>query len=273
MSKLQAALDLAALGYHVFPLEAGSKLPHIDAFQKRASRDPAQIKSWWTDPVLGLEQDFNIGISTSHFGDDQALLVVDVDKKGDKDGDQALLTLELEGFTLSDTTVATTPTGGRHHLYVVERALRQSAGALGPGLDTRSRGGYICAAGSQVDAGQYVWSTDQRTPSPAPSWLVERFRVDDASVPGSTRPRVTSGISVDARHATDRALSYLDGLTLVTEGERNHKGYQVAAYIKDLGVEESECVAMMSHRWKCSPPLDIPELEHVVHSAYTYGRS
>ena len=41
---LDHALALAAAGFFVFPLEAGTKVPAIDAYPKRATRDPGQIR-------------------------------------------------------------------------------------------------------------------------------------------------------------------------------------------------------------------------------------
>ncbi len=275
MSKLQVALALAAEGYHVFPLEPHSKLPHIDGFPTRSSRDVEQIRSWWTDPVLGLEQDFNIGISTSRFGDGQALIVVDIDNKGGKNGSESLVKIQLEEGPLPDTAVARTPTGGFHYIFRVAQALRQSVGELGSGLDTRSRGGYIVGAGSTVETGAYTWTSPQRQPTDAPDWLVERFRVGDAAVSGATGLRTAREVpaAVDSALAADRAMAYLRRLDPAVEGERNHAGYKTAAYLKDLGVSAVECAALMAEHWLCSPPLDQRELDHVITSAFKYGES
>ena len=78
MTPLDQALALAARGFHVFPLQANSKLPAIKDYPTRATRDAAQIRKWWSG------QHRNIGISTSRFGDDEALIVVDVDTKEGK---------------------------------------------------------------------------------------------------------------------------------------------------------------------------------------------
>lgn len=38
-----------------------------------------------------------------------------------------------------------------------------------------------------------------------------------------------------------------------------------------MGLSRPDCFDVMSEHWKCEPPLDEAELEHVVHSAYRYG--
>jgi len=60
-------------GLWLFPLRAdGSKKPAHTGWQQDATRDPAVIARW---RAKGL----NFGVSTSTFGDDKALLVVDMD--------------------------------------------------------------------------------------------------------------------------------------------------------------------------------------------------
>ena len=155
MSKLQKALKLASLGFYVFPLIEKGKLPLIDSWQTKATRDEAKIKAWWTCPVMGTEQPWNIGIFTGRFGDDQALIVIDVDNKGKKRGDEVLFGLEMEGREFPETLTQLTPTGGRHIIYVAEKPMKQGVDVLGDGLDIRSAGGFIVGPGSVVEKGIY----------------------------------------------------------------------------------------------------------------------
>src|SRR3990167_1883365 len=160
VNKLDHALTLAAAGFYVFPIVAGKKAPPaVQNWQDFALRDPAVIKSWWQNNPHD-----NIGIFTGKFATnvsdttwrEDALLVVDVDVKGDKHGDTELLRLELDGWDLPDTCTHFTPTGGRHLLYRVRAPVRQGTNVLGNGLDIRSKGGYIVAPGSTPGAtGEY----------------------------------------------------------------------------------------------------------------------
>lgn len=139
---IEHALKLAGMGFHVFPIAPGAKDPPlVKNFPLRATRDPEQIATWWE-----LEPRANVGISTSRFGDDLALLVVDVDPR--KGGLESLVALELAGHVLPTTWTQRTPSGGLHLIYVVPEPVKQGVDVLGPGLDIRSRGGYIVGAGS-----------------------------------------------------------------------------------------------------------------------------
>ena len=260
--KLDHALALAGEGFHVFPLEVGSKLPHIDDYPNRASRDPEQINRWWTCPVTGFPQDFNVAISTTRYQDSDALLVVDIDNKGKKHGDKTVLALAAEGFILPDTRTTLTPTGGRHLFYVVPIPAKQGAGVLGDGVDVRSRGGYVVAPGSTVEHGAYTVSSPAGLCA-APQWLVEKCGRDSGNDSRASRTGSPS-VDIDAE--------YLKSLPLTTAGERNHKGFATAAKLKDFGVAEARARELMQDNWLCEPPLDFAELKHVVRSAYRYGR-
>src|SRR5262245_29683519 len=116
MSTLEAALTLAAQGLKAFPLAPNPKLPVIDDFTARATTDAATIRQWWICPLMGIEQPFNVGIST------QDLCVVDIDNKEGKDGDGTIWRIEtLEGLAFPRTRTQITPTGGRHLIYAVPK--------------------------------------------------------------------------------------------------------------------------------------------------------
>lgn len=268
-SKLQIALALAAEGFHVFPLIEGSKLPAIDAFPTKATRDEATIRRWWTCPVLGVELDRNIGISTSRFGDNQALLVVDVDTKKGKNGHDEILRLEIEGYDFPATRRQSTPSGGAHYVYVVPRPVRQGANVVAPGLDVRSAGGYIVGRGSDVPLGPYT--ADDVAIAPAPQWLVDRCgeprRPDRDTVPQS------SG-AVDPDRARKRAIEYLATAPIAIEGQGGDQTtFAVAARLKDLGVDAPAALELMCEHWndRCAPPWNPDELKIKVDNAYRYG--
>src|SRR5687768_13285738 len=77
---LDAALAWAARGFRVFPLAEGTRDTPIVPFADVASADPAQIRAWWLDPVMGAERDYNIGVLTTGF------VVIDIDVKNGKAG-------------------------------------------------------------------------------------------------------------------------------------------------------------------------------------------
>lgn len=264
MNTLDKALELAEQGFHVFPLEANGKLPAIKDFPNRATRDPDRIKSWFA----GMQR--NIGISTSRFGDDQALVVVDVDNKGTKRGEDRLLELEMEGLGFPVSFEQSTPSGGRHIIYVTDQPLKQGVDVLGAGLDIRSKGGYIVAPGSSIDGTLYAQINGHDTLSQPPEWLVNRLGA--ATEPTTVSVDLTG---VDPLRANDRAVKYLASATVAVEGEGGDLAtYRVAAKLKDLGCTPEQAVDLMVEHWnpQCVPPWDHEELEAKVNHAFKYGK-
>ena len=268
MNFLDHALALASQGFHVFPLATGEKAPpKITDFPNVATRTEAVIRGWW-----GQWPDANVGISTTHFQDDAALLVVDVDNKGGKDGASELLRLELDGWELPDTYRCDTPTGGWHLFYRVVTPVRQGADVLAPGLDVRSRGGYCVGSGSVVAAGLY--RAVPRACADAPAWLIAKCGVAPAK---SATPRDTApGPSIDPVRAAERATHYLQHEAPVAcEGVGGDTlTYKVAARVKDFGVAEDAAVLLLAMHWnhRCEPPWEEEDLERKVAHAYEYGQ-
>lgn len=271
-TKLDAALALANLGFHVFPLIQGEKEPLIQAWQHRATRDPEQIKAWWTDPVMGFQQDFNVGISTSRYGSGSALWVVDVDNKGEKRGNDEVVRLEMLGLEFPATFEQITPSGGKHLVYIVDEPVRQGANVLAPGLDIRSRGGFIVGAGSTVQQGRYHVREPQLQPARAPDWYKTYSPVRPGNGP---RDRTAPVVPVDAAHANLRARDYLvEHAPVAIEGAGgDHTTFTVACRIKDFGVTQLDALTLLAELWnpRCQPPWTHEDLVRKVDNAYNYG--
>ncbi len=269
MTRLDNALAHARAGFFVFPLIGGKKTPPKDMrFKELATRDEAQIRAWWA------ERDWNIGVYTGRYSDDAALLVVDVDNKGDKHGDDELLRHELEGRDLPVTLAVHTPTGGRHLFYRVGAPVRQGANVLGAGLDVRSKGGYVVAAGSAVGAGEYAFAPGTRDVVVAPDWLVALCGParTQSAVPAAPRPDV-----INPEHAVARATHYLlheAPLSLKGQGG-DATAYKVAARVKEYGVDADTALALMLDHWnpRCPPGWAPDRLKQKVDHAYTYGNA
>src|SRR6185436_6912849 len=247
MGRLEQALALAGQGFFVFPCAPGAKTPAVNDWPNRATRDAAQIEKWWAS------RDYNIGISTSRFGDDQALVVVDVDNKGGKNGDVSLLELELQGFEFPVSVEQSTPSGGRHVIYTTEQPLKQGVDVLGVGLDIRSKGGYIVGPGSEIGGRRYAQINGHGILTAAPAWLVDRLGVP-AIV--DRNPIVRPG-NVDADRARDRALAYLKAAPLAVEGNAGDQTtFVVAAKLKDFGCTPAQALELLLEHWneRCSPP-------------------
>ena len=272
-AKLDWALWWANLGFSVFPLIPDGKLPLIDGWQHRATQDAQRIKDWWTCPVMGTPQDYNVGILTSQFSTESALWVVDVDNKGAKQGDHEILKLEMEGKEFPPTLEQSTPTGGRHLIYLVDRAVRSGANVLAPGLDIRSDGGFIVGAGSETERGRYEIRGSACEPARAPAWYIEYAGRGTAD---RSANRAGPAVQVDPNSALLRAVDYLQNRApLAVEGSGGDSTtFAVACKVKDFGLDASACLVVLLEHWnpRCQPPWQSDELQTKVENAYEYGK-
>lgn len=264
MTILGHALALAAEGFYVFPVSPGAKTPAVKGWQSQATRDPALLKAAFTN-------EHNIGIYTGRFAENEALLVIDVDNKGDKHGSESLLALELAGHGLPPTRAHDSPSDGQHLIYRTAESVRQGANVLGPGLDIRSRGGYIVGPGSALGNGRYSVA-DPRPIAEAPGWLVERLCASRRPRAGERdrRPELDAPPS-----AGNNARRYLENdAPLAVEGQGGDETtYKVACRLKDIGLAEPAALAAMLEHWngRCSPPWSPDDLAVKVANAYRYG--
>ena len=228
---LRAALDAAERGWHVFPLRPRDKRPALHGerqcprlgacvgghrkWEDRATTDPDRIRAAWsTGP-------FNVGIATGPSG----LLVVDLDMpkgKGSSDAPCGATTFkalcERAGHPVPTTFQARTASGGGHLYFTAPAGVRLSntAGTLGPLIDTRACGGYVVAPGSLTPQGSYS-VLDDRLPVVLPDWL------RDALKP-APRPAQSAAVPVTSR-ASRYAVAALRGevsnVAMAADGTRN----------------------------------------------------
>lgn len=265
MTVLDKALQLAARGFHVFPVEENGKKAIVKNFPTKATRDASQLRRWFRNKSR------NLGISTTKFGDDQALVVVDIDEKGEKHGNISVLELEFAGFDLPVSLEHTTPSGGRHIFYVVDEPLKQGTDVLGSGVDIRSRGGYVLGPGSVIEGKGYEQINGHGTIVRAPAWLVDRLGVDRRVRTGA----VSTLEGIDPDRAASRALEYLATAPTALQGQGGDATtYKVAAKLKDLGCSQEQTFELLSEHWNplCEPSWDEDELAEKVSHAYRYGR-
>ncbi|WP_381796506.1 bifunctional DNA primase/polymerase [Streptomyces niveus] len=187
---LTAALDAASRGWHVFPLRPGDKRPALHRedrctrtgdcagghlkWERRASTSPGRIQYCWEFYPA------NIGIATGPSG----LVVVDLDMpktngqsmKGSEGTPCGVTTFhalcERAGQEVPATYRTRTPSGGQHLYFTAPDGVRltNTAGKLGPLIDTRGWGGYVVAPGSTTPAGDYT-VIDPAPVAPLPDWL------------------------------------------------------------------------------------------------------
>jgi hypothetical protein len=168
-SELEAALEYARSGIPVFPCNPLDKKPLTPHGFKDATRDEAQIRAWWTQWPNAM-----IGAPT---GAASGMWVVDTDKDTSKniDGEATLAQLVAQrGETMPETLMTTTPRGGKHRIFTWDNnvEIRNSTGKIGPGIDVRGEGGYVCLPPSRsANGGEYRWGPAAQA-VPAPLWLI-----------------------------------------------------------------------------------------------------
>lgn len=284
--RLATAFRLAELGFWLILLRAPGehftdqhgreqiakgKEPVEKDFGSTATRDQRQITQWLTK-----YPNRNLGIYCDKFGDgSEAILAIDVDNKGKKEGDKDVERMEAAGIEFTPTFAQDTPTGGRHLLYIVQTAVKNSVGKLGrkdpkekSGIDVRSGNALVVAAGSVIGDKQYKANFEK--PAPAPQKLIDEC--------GKSKPKTANATGeplVNAPSGPDRAKHYLlNEAPLSIKGEGGDSVcYQVACKVKDFGVTEQQALDLMLDHWndRCPPGWSPEKLRTKIANAFKYG--
>ncbi|MBB4965282.1 bifunctional DNA primase/polymerase [Saccharothrix violaceirubra] len=235
-SRWTAALAAVRRGWPVLPLRPYRKVPAVRDWDRTATLDPARVREWWA------YSPFNVGISCRGAG----LLVVDLDPP---DGRTTFTRLgEIE-----PTYTVRTPSGGEHRYFLAPPGveLRNTAGRLGPGVDTRAAGGFVTAAGSvlRTATGFRAYETVLDLPvAPAPEWLVSAL----SPTPAPTRIVVPVQRPSPRRIAAYRAAvveGEVDRVRTARPGTRAHVLFTAACRLGELvgagWLDESTATALL----------------------------
>ncbi|MCL5744411.1 MAG: phage/plasmid primase, P4 family [Acidobacteria bacterium] len=209
--------------------------------------DEQRVRQWWTARPTA-----NIGIATGfHF------FVLDVDVKGG--GLDEFERLVLKHGSLPDTAQQITGTGGKHYLFRMPGfEVRNGAGLVAPGIDTRGVGGYIVAAPSIHPQTQreYEWDgmdpLDEQPIADAPDWLLDVLR--SRPVPEAYKPSASPAE------------------TRIPTGKRNAALCSIAGAMRRKGLSRDEILAVLrvSNRTRCAEPLPESEIERIATSVARY---
>jgi RecA-family ATPase len=257
---LDAALRLARMGFRVFPLIPGDKIPAVSRFPIVATTDEKQLRAWWSN-----RPDCNIGVSTSGF------VVVDVDTKK---GSFALDNFYAMGGHFETFSVQTA-TGG-YHCYYNGPDSKLVAGLV-PGIDIRSHGGYVVGPGSVTSSthegcvdGEYTLIKNvplQYVPIPFEIAL---------EPPGVARERNDNAVRDEPYNITN-GKTWLQTAEPAVEGKGgNTLTFTVCAkLVRDFALTpETAYQLLISHyNERCIPPWSSGELWRLVQNADAYGTS
>jgi len=204
---LDDALKLAERDYAVFPCAPRGKIPLTSHGCLDATTDEAQIRRWWSQ-----WPEANVAVATGEVSRG-GLLVVDLDGR---QGMRAWVELARRHGRLPLTLIAETGGGGAHLVFAGKGP--NSAGKLGPGIDTRGTGGYIVAPPSVHPSGRpYRWLTD-REPVRVSSWLSEALLARPEPRPPLAMPVYRNGNG----NGKALLLGLMRAVLDAPEGQRNN---------------------------------------------------
>ena len=249
MTMLNSALHYASMGWKVFPLAQGSKVPREGSKGVHdATTDEQQINEWWN-----TEPSANIGIAT---GKDSNLIVIDVD------GDPGMQSMRqvVSQLPKEHTRVIKTPNG--YHLYYLYNPSFHTGAGFMTGLDVRSDGGYVVAPPSLVNDTQYYVRPDRYVDpiaiDVAPDVFLARHRN------GATPEPETNQIKLDA-WVSDMLINGVE------EGRRNQCAASLVGHFHRLGESDQNIETILTpFAENCTPPMDKRELRRVIQSVSRY---
>ncbi len=276
---LAVALDSARAGFPVFPCHAtpegsfSAKSPRVSGGHRAGTTDEAQIRAWWAQWPDSL-----VGLGLAEAG----VMAIDADRHGGPDGVAAWQALcANQGFDAAEFPAVATP-GDGVHIYMRRPAAMKPTngeGSLPSGINVRGAG-YTIAPGCVLPDGR---SYEPAAGPPlsldipeAPQWLVGMIgaarRVVDATLPTC---------ELDTPAAIERATAYLKHeAPPAIEGQGgDNAAYRVACAVKDAGISEHECLALMLEHYqpRCASHCGLEDeaawLEQKVASAYAHGQN
>ncbi|MFF1377675.1 bifunctional DNA primase/polymerase [Streptomyces sp. NPDC058308] len=205
-----------------------------------ASTDPRRIRELFAAAPWTTGYGIACGLPPHH------LIGIDLDTKSGTDAPAALRELALRHlFTIPDTVVVTTPSGGRH-LWLAGppgAVVPNSAGRLAPGIDIRGAGGYLVGPGSRTEHGVYntVPGTAHLPPAPCPPALL-RLLVPPphaAHQPPHQPPHQPSHPAGHASAETQRGHGLVQFVLAAHEGQRNTRLFWAACRAYENGIGEA----------------------------------
>lgn len=247
---LDAALELAACGFAVFPLKPKSKTPLTAHGFKDATTDETKVRAWWA-----ATPDANIGIATGEVSGGLVVIDVDIDDQNGKDGYRSLVEWQNVHGSLPITLSAQTGRGGIHYFYRSPKALKNTANPE-KSIDIRADGGYVVAPPSVHPNGRkYCWLI--------PLCPQAIATVDDNTLAfiGSLYERKKRG---RPRGSTNR----------VKKGGRNNALISFVGEMQGLGLDDSTIIerAAEFNETRFDEPLDSAEFEKTVGSGLSYEK-
>jgi hypothetical protein len=256
--QMQSAMQLARMGFRVFPLIPGDKKPAVSRFPVVATTDLDQIVAWWTDrPTC------NVGVSTTGF------VVVDIDTKK---GQHALQNYYDLGGTFETFTVRTA-TGGYHCYFAGPDS--KLAVDITPGVDIRSHGGFVVGPGSVTSASNEGCVNGEYTIVYNKPIVEVPLAVELLLQPPGTHRQRDDSVERDEPFNIENGKVWLQAAEPAVEGHGgNSATFRVCAkLVRDFALTPETAYQLLAAHWnhRCIPPWQPGELWTLVQHADAYG--
>jgi hypothetical protein len=230
-----AAMRYSSRGIPVFPLRYHDKIPLTTHGFLDATSQCEQVFAWWR-----RWPGANIGIPT---GPASGILAIDLDGA---EGLASWAKLEAEHGWVDTLTVLTGR--GRHLWFTWPEGcdLGNSKDRLGPHIDTRGIGGYVCAPPSVHPSGQtYRWASDTR-PGPngaqtPPTWLLDAL---EPLAPAPARARRQGGACVVGVVPSDLPRHLQRQAAEAAGNDRSRQTYRLVAAAAEWGLDDDQIVEL-----------------------------
>lgn len=207
---------------------------------KDASDDPTRIMRWFY-----YSPGCNWAVAT---GDPSGVWVLDIDMHGADGASSLRAWLDLNGVTIPATYVVASGGGGWHYYFDVQHAKVPTRGAVLPGVDVRSDGGYVVLPGSNhVSGNTYEVVRDVRVVH-APQRLTDYLKsAGRASIPSGGGGQTIS---------TDLGKYLTNGFT---PGNRDNECYRLACSLWRKHWDEPALVeAAIADCWRATSQEESP---------------
>ncbi|AVH57759.1 MULTISPECIES: bifunctional DNA primase/polymerase [Streptomyces] len=217
------------------PLPCHGECGHFGHGVYDASTDPRRIRELFAAAPWATGYGIACGLHPHH------LIGIDLDTKSGTDSSAALREMALRHlFTIPETVVVLTPSGGRH-LWLSgppDVVVPNSASRLAPGIDIRGAGGYLVGPGSRTDHGVYGTApgTAHLAPAPCPRELLRLL-----TPPPRTHHRTPPTPTTTGQHGQGLVQFVL----AAHEGQRNTRLFWAAcrAYENGIGPQLTDPLA------------------------------
>lgn len=244
------AFRLAAAGYPVFPVAASKRPTCRHGFLDAATAATA-IRRLWRDHPGPL-----IGVPT---GKVTGLFVLDLDTTKHT---AAAEWLECHAPYLPETRQQTTRSGGLHLFFRHVEGLRNSAGRIALGIDTRAESGSIIVWQPQA------WLDRPRPLAEVPQWLLEMAKPKPLPPP----PAIDHG-RISESVARRKIEGIVGAVATGKPGQRNAVAYwgacRLAEMVKERILGQADAIALVV---TASQQAGLPPREAAAIAASAFGR-